>query len=295
MSTAKRTLLITGIFLTLGLLIGIAIGIAFITTGIWAPFGAGILGFVAVAVMMGTGLAIILGSLGFGIAKITQSSPVDRIIISTNDEFKGSITNLKTLSVGVEVESSMIPNRLIQTEESEDVIRNPNEAKSYLADVFGLVFVGIQSFFKNPAIEDLKNALESYINTVEMQANELRDMNTALTLCQEEYISLINYKNLKFENTKKEYSSIRNNASNDNCNYAIDTKKSNDEGRIIKLSEINRLSDNYPKLPFRYTSHDVLEIEQQRIKHHNELKTLLEDYIKENCENINLSYTCLGT
>lgn len=81
MSPGKRTGIMTGIFGAIGLGVGAAIGAALVATGVFAPFGAGVLGVVALAAVSGVGAGIVSGSLGFGIAKATAPTPVNSTVV----------------------------------------------------------------------------------------------------------------------------------------------------------------------------------------------------------------------
>ncbi|MFA5960147.1 MAG: Dot/Icm T4SS effector Wip [Tatlockia sp.] len=80
MSPAKRTGLITGVLAAVGLALGIAVGIALVATGVFAPFGVGILGAAALAATIGGGVALVTGSLGFAVAKNSEPNPVNTVI-----------------------------------------------------------------------------------------------------------------------------------------------------------------------------------------------------------------------
>lgn len=71
---------ITGTFVGIGLALGVVVGLALVATGIFAPFGAGILGAVALAATLGGGLAFISGAFGFGAAKATAPAPVNTVL-----------------------------------------------------------------------------------------------------------------------------------------------------------------------------------------------------------------------
>ncbi len=132
MSTTKRNLLITGIFITLGLTIGVGIGTALVLTGIWAPFGLGILGIIGLALTSGGGLATILGAFGFGIAKATQVPPVNTVVVGNEPAFdinanEGSITKLKMLSNSEKVEPQKTIKDEYKINPSEEESNNHND------------------------------------------------------------------------------------------------------------------------------------------------------------------------
>jgi len=81
MSPGKRTGIMTGIFGAIGLGIGAATGASLVATGVFAPFGAGVLGVVALAAVSGVGAGIFSGSLGFGIAKATAPTPINSTVV----------------------------------------------------------------------------------------------------------------------------------------------------------------------------------------------------------------------
>ena len=76
----KRVRVSTGALVGIGLALGVALGLALVATGIFAPFGAGILGAVSLAATLGGGLALISGAFGFGAAKATASAPVNTVL-----------------------------------------------------------------------------------------------------------------------------------------------------------------------------------------------------------------------
>ncbi|QEY49923.1 hypothetical protein [Legionella longbeachae] len=78
----NRVKIVTGLCAAAGLLIGAGIGVALVATGIFAPFGIGVLGAVAAAATIGGGLALIGGALGFGTAKLTKP-PANGVAIDT--------------------------------------------------------------------------------------------------------------------------------------------------------------------------------------------------------------------
>ncbi|KTD56250.1 protein SidG [Legionella sainthelensi] len=93
-------LFLMGLFAAAGLAIGVGIGVALVSTGVFAPFGVGVLGAVAVAATLGGGLALISGALGFGAAKLT-GSPTNiqtggTIVSPTTDD--SSLRSLKLLA-----------------------------------------------------------------------------------------------------------------------------------------------------------------------------------------------------
>ncbi|VEB36782.1 protein SidG [Legionella sainthelensi] len=96
----QSKLFLTGLFAAAGLAIGVGIGVALVSTGVFAPFGVGVLGAVAVAATLGGGLALISGALGLGAAKLT-GSPTNiqtggTIVSPTTDD--SSSSSLKLLA-----------------------------------------------------------------------------------------------------------------------------------------------------------------------------------------------------
>lgn len=55
-----------------GLIAGVTLGISLVLTGVFAPFGAGILGIMALASIIGLGTGLISGVLGFNLTTVTQ-------------------------------------------------------------------------------------------------------------------------------------------------------------------------------------------------------------------------------
>lgn len=66
--------IITGVLAATGLLLGVGIGVALCSTGVFAPFGVGVLGVVAFAATTGGGMALISGALGFGATQLIAES-----------------------------------------------------------------------------------------------------------------------------------------------------------------------------------------------------------------------------
>lgn len=90
----QAKLLLPGLFAAAGLVIGVGIGVALVSTGVFAPFGVGVLGVVAAAATIGGGLALISGALGFGAAKLNESS--------TNIRAGGTIENPTADGLGLQ-------------------------------------------------------------------------------------------------------------------------------------------------------------------------------------------------
>jgi hypothetical protein len=96
-SKSRRAEIITGLCAAAGLLIGAGIGVALVATGIFAPFGVGVLGAVAAAATIGGGLALIGGALGFGTAKLTKS-PANGVAIDTKIADEKGLRSFRALA-----------------------------------------------------------------------------------------------------------------------------------------------------------------------------------------------------
>lgn len=122
MSPGLRTGLITGALGGIGLGLGVALGLALVATGVFAPFGAGLLGMAALAAISGGGAAIIASVVGFGIAKASAPTPIKSTVISTHtdgvsNQQVDSLTHLREL--GGRVPS--LDNELPQSEKKTEV------------------------------------------------------------------------------------------------------------------------------------------------------------------------------
>ncbi|MGL6029253.1 MAG: Dot/Icm T4SS effector Wip [Legionella sp.] len=81
MSNTARAGIISGVAAGIGLLLGAAIGIALVATGVFAPLGLGVLGIVAMAAILGGGASLVAGGLAFSVAKVSEAAPVTTTLI----------------------------------------------------------------------------------------------------------------------------------------------------------------------------------------------------------------------
>ncbi|CEG57567.1 hypothetical protein [Legionella fallonii] len=70
---AQRTLKITGTSFAAGFFVGLLVSVVLIATGVLAPLGIGALGILALTSMIASGLGLVSGVIGFGVAKSTES------------------------------------------------------------------------------------------------------------------------------------------------------------------------------------------------------------------------------
>ncbi|MCC5792772.1 MAG: hypothetical protein JJT82_09240 [Legionellaceae bacterium] len=81
-SSEKRAEYLASMAAGTGLVLGIILGIVLVLTGLFAPFGAGVFGALALALTLGGGMGLAASALGLTVATATESTPVMDTVIA---------------------------------------------------------------------------------------------------------------------------------------------------------------------------------------------------------------------
>lgn len=130
-----RTLKVMGLLSAIGFTIGFTLGVALVATGVFAPFGVGVLGALALGASCAGGVSVLFGTIGFGAAKATEFKPlslhregveVNRDSHKTMQEL-GSKTTVNKSHVPVEHFSAPLTEVTVTTVKTEDLKSDQEE------------------------------------------------------------------------------------------------------------------------------------------------------------------------